>query len=201
MKTKEFTENGIKHIVETSPVVVSEIRKSDYKDEFKAILKQTVKTTSYYPTKSVSNEFQDNIFDLEDFGITSEPYESERVSVAFLTVPEGTTVESLTKKLERFPDACVYRILSNSPILTQAQERSIKIGQKTYDDYANTQVIRSGGEDSKLVLDKNGKVQYKVVFFSSTEKADIDKRTKDPEDMYLSEELEAEYNEALLITA
>ena len=211
MKTKIEERNGIKSTIEIGNIEVTEIKVSDYqkKGTKTAVLKQTVKISSLYPAKSVSNNLQDNIFSLEEFGkdFVTEPYVSTRVNVAFMDVPEASTIESVTKKLAALPNAVLYRIMGNKPILNNNQEYAIEEGLKTMDDFAKSQVVRYGADDDKghkkgdLILDKYGKIQYKVTYFSATEKEDIDLRNADPSDFYVSPELEVEYNEALLLTA
>ena len=212
MKTKIEERNGIKSTIEIGDIEVVELKIADYqkKGTITAVLKQTIKTSSLYPAKSVSNNLQDSIFSLEEFGkdFVTEPYVSTRVNTAFVNVPKDSTIESVTKKLaEEFPDAVLYRIMSNRPILNNNQEYAIEEGLKTIDDFAESQVVRYGADDDKghkkddLILDKHGKIQYKVIYFSATEKEDIDLRNADPSNFYVSPELEVEYNEALLLTA
>ena len=211
MKTKIEERNGIKSTIEFGNIEVAELKVSDFqkKGTKTAVLKQTVKTTSLYPAKSVSNNLQDNIFGLEEFGadFVTEPYVSTRVNVAFMDVPEASTIESVKAKLAAFPNATLYRIMANKPILNSNQEYAIKQGLKTMDDFANAQAVKYGQDDDKghvkgnLILDKHGKVQYKVTYFSTTEKEDMDLRNDIPDDQYLTPELELEYNEALLLTA
>lgn len=198
MKTEEKNNNGIKIVVNKYPIEVSEVKVSDFQKAgtMTAILKQTIETISTYPTKSVSNDKQDNIFSIEDFNFDEgESFTSTRTNVAFLDVPEGNTVESVKLKLGNFPNACIYRELANEPILTSGQKYAIKQGLKTMDDFANAQAIRDS--NGVLILDKNGKIQYKAVYFSAQEKDDVDRRTSD-DIFYMSPELELEYNQAIL---
>lgn len=209
MKTKIEERNGIKSTIVFGNIEVAELKVSDFqkKGTKTAVLKQTVKTTSLYPAKSVSNNLQDNIFGLEEFGadFVGEPYVSERTNVAFMDVPEASTIETVKAKLALFPKATLYRIMANKPILNSNQEYAIKQGLKTMDDFANAQAVKYGQDDDKghvkgnLILDKHGKVQYKVTYFSTTEKEDMDLRNDIPDDQYLTPELELEYNEALLL--
>ena len=211
MKTKIEERNGIKSTIEFGDIEVAELKVSDFqkKGTKTAVLKQTVKTTSLYPAKSVSNNLQDNIFSLEEFGadFVGKPYVRERTNVAFMDVPEASTIETVKAKLALFPNATLYRIMANKPILNSNQEYAIKQGLKTMDDFANAQAVKYGQDDDKghvkgnLILDKHGKVQYKVTYFSTTEKEDMDLRNDIPDDQYLTPELELEYNEALLLTA
>ena len=204
MKTIELEKNGIKTIIEKSEVEVTDLEVSNFqkKGTKTATLKQTIKTTSYYPTKKITSNMQDNIYDLSDFGedFKPEPYENTRVAVAFLNeVPEKETLENMQRKMKNFPNACIYRVLRNEPFLTDNQIYAVEKGLKTKAEFAEKQVVRNA--EGKLVLDKNGKVQYKCSFFSSTEKEDLDWRTEDPEDMYMTDSIELEYNEAILLSA
>jgi hypothetical protein len=188
-----------------SPITVAEIRVSDWQKAGTktAVLKQSIKTISSYPTKTVTSDMQDSIFSLQDFGFETQDFVSERTYVAFIAVPENATVESVTAQLAKFPKASLYRVLSNEPILTNNQKNAIERGLRTLDEFANSQVLRYGEGTEKagqLLLDSNGKVQYKAVYFASQGHEDIDLRTQD-ERMYLSPELEVEYNESILVNA
>ena len=197
--------NAIKTTVTKSSISVAEVKVSDFQKAGTktAVLKQTVNTKSIYPSKSVSSDMQDNIFGMQDFGFEEQEFDSSRTNVAFLDVPENATVESVTTQLNKFPGATLYRVMSNEPILTDKQKYAISQGLKTMDEFANSQVVRYGegsGNAGELLLDSNGKVQYKAVYFSTKPKEDIDLRTSSDE-MYLSPELEMEYNEAILASA
>ena len=195
--------NAISNIVTRSAIIVEEVKVSNFQKEGTktAVLKQTIETISKYPSKSVSSDKQDNIFSMSDFGFEEQEFTSTRTNVAFMDVPENSTIESVQAQLAKFPEACIYRILSNEPILTSNQKYSIDAGLKTLDDYANSQVVRYGEGSPKagdLLLDAMGKVQYRSVFFSAKGKADVDERTEDNK-MYLSKELELEFNESMLV--
>ena len=195
--------NAISNIVTRSAIIVEEVKVSNFQKEGTktAVLKQTIETISKYPSKSVSSDKQDNIFNMSDFGFEEQEFTSTRTNVAFMDVPENSTIQSVEAQLAKFPEACIYRILSNEPILTSNQQYSIDAGLKTLDDYANSQVVRYGEGSPKagdLLLDAMGKVQYRSVFFSAKGKADVDDRTEDNK-MYLSKELELEFNENILV--
>ncbi len=195
--------NAISNIVTRSAIIVEEVKVSNFQKEGTktAVLKQTIETISKYPSKSVSSDKQDNIFNMSDFGFEEQEFTSTRTNVAFMDVPENSTIQSVEAQLAKFPEACIYRILSNEPILTSNQQYSIDAGLKTLDDYANSQVVRYGEDSPKagdLLLDAMGKVQYRSVFFSAKGKADVDDRTEDNK-MYLSKELELEFNENILV--
>ena len=178
MNTQVSEERGIRREVKTSPIAVSRVYAANYQKEgtLTAELKQTITVDSYYPAKSVSNNLQDNIFSLEEFGkdFVTEPYVSTRVNTAFVDVPETSTIESVTKKLAALPNAVLYRIMGNKPILNNNQEYAIEEGLKTMNDFAKSQVVRYGADDDKghkkgdLILDKYGKIQYKVTYFSNS---------------------------------
>ncbi|HHT96395.1 MAG TPA: hypothetical protein GXZ90_00690 [Clostridiales bacterium] len=196
------TNNAVSTEVIKSALVVEEVKVSNFQKAGTktAVLKQTIETISKYPTKSVSSDKQDNIFSMQDFGFEEQKFTSVRTNVAFLDVPENSTIESVEVQLRKFPNACLYRIISNEPILTDKQKYSISAGLKTMDDYANSQVIRFGEgspDAGELILDSNGKVQYRAVYFSATEKEDMDLRTHD-EVNYMSKEIELEFNESIL---
>ena len=196
------TNNAVSTEVNKSALIVEEVKVSNFQKAGTktAVLKQTIETISKYPTKSVSSDKQDNIFSMEDFGFEEQEFTSVRTNVAFFDVPANSTIESVEAQLRKFPKACLYRIISNEPILTDKQKYSISAGLKTMDDYANSQVIRFGEgspDAGELILDNNGKVQYRAVYFSATEKEDMDLRTHD-EVNYMSKEIELEFNESIL---
>ena len=196
------TNNAVSTEVRKSALIVEEVKVSNFQKAGTktAVLKQTIETISKYPTKSVSSDKQDNIFSMEDFGFEEQEFTSVRTNVAFLDVPANSTIESVEAQLKKFPKACLYRIISNEPILTDKQKYSISAGLKTKDDYANSQVIRFGEgspDAGELILDSNGKVQYRAVYFSATEKEDMDLRTHD-EVNYMSEKIKEEFNESIL---
>lgn len=198
-KKTNYENGNVKIEVTRYPIEISEIRVSDFqkKGTKTAILKQKVETKSFYPSAQVSNEFQDNLFTTEDFGFEDKVFTNTRTNVVFLDIPEDTTSKQLQARLDKFPEATLYRVLSNRPILTSNQEYAIKEGLRTLDDFAHSQVIRDG-ETQSLILDNNGNIQYRVTFFSLLDKQDVDGRNGD---VYMSEELEAEYNAALLVNA
>lgn len=184
-----------------STISVARVYQAEYDKErtITAELKQTVTTKSYYPTKSVSNSLQDNIFETTDFGFQEQEYESKDTRVAWILVPVDSSVETVTKQLETFPQANIYKVLSNHPILTEEDKFAIEDPtlQVTKESIANKQAVRYPKEHEKageLVLDVYGKIQYRRTAFSKAGSVDIDSRTKDPADCYLTDELKAELN-------
>lgn len=191
--TKNVTKSGIE---------VFRVYESEWQKEgtLTAELKQTVKTVSLYPSKSVSNNMQDNIFGNEEFGFENKEYVNEETRVAWIDVPLGSTVESVVEKLNKFPAATIYKVLSNKPILNDSQVYAIKAELTTQDVIGDRQVVRYPKEHEdagSLVLDNNGKIQYRVACFKTTATEDIDARTAEMQDVYMTPNVAAEFNEAV----
>lgn len=160
-----------------------------------AELRQTVTTKSYYPSKQIKNELQDNIYGQGDFGFEEQEYVNTEQRVSWIDVPSGTTQEQVQQKLGTFEGANLYRILSNHPILTSSQVYAINNGLTTKDAIAESQIVRfpEGSENAgKIALDPNGKPQYRGVYFSAEGKGDVDNRTAVADDFYASEALQVE---------
>ena len=183
------------------PIEVTRVYKSDWQKEgtMSAEMKQTIETISSYPTKSVRNEAQDNIFANEDFGFAAQNYTSSETRVAWIDVPENSTVEIVKAQIAKFPGATIYKVLSNKPILTSDQKYAVNVSKvTTVDVIASRQAVRypETHDDAtlrgKLILDQNGKIQFRVSYFSNKEREDVDMRTTDPADFYVPEDLKAE---------
>lgn len=184
------------------PIEFSRFFLNDFQKEGSktAEIKQKVETKSYYPSKKIDSNFQDNLFTEEEFGYGEQEFKSTETRVAWLIVPNNTSEEVFNTKLKAATDkgATIYRVLSNKPILDENQLYGIKQGLRTMDDYANSQAVRipenndtlANGTAGKLLLDGNGKVTYRRTFFSTVAKEDMDLRNTT--DSYLSPELEAE---------
>lgn len=190
-------DNAVRKESKKSEIEISRVYKSDYQKEgtLTAELKQTVTTKSYYPSKSVSNNMQDNIFGMADFGFEEQKFNNVETRVAWIDVPESSTNETIKAQLAKFPKAELYKVLSNKPIITDAQQYAIDQNIVTLDVFANRQAVRYPAghpQEGELALDAKGKVQYRAVFFAKELKEDIDYRTEDPSDFYVSSELEAE---------
>lgn len=195
------------------PMLVSRVYKSDYQKEgtMTAEIKQTVETKSFYPSKSVSSDLQDNPFDLEAFGFEAKEFESSSVRVAWIDVPADATKELVEAKIATLPKARLYRILSNHPILSDRQQYAIEnpiegaTTRLTLEGVADRQAVRYPKDHPThaglLIPDVNGKPQYKAVFFTSTFKEDVERRTEDVKDFYASptmlEELTGTINQSL----
>lgn len=190
---KGIMENGIKQVRKVGPIKVERIEASEFQKEnsLTAMLVQEIETISSYPSKRVSNSLKGNIFSSEDFGYESQDFTNIEKRVAFILVPENTTVESLEEVLAKHPDACLYRTLSNEPILDEGQKYMIQTGQRTLDFFADSQAVRDS-ETGELILDKNGNVQYRRVEFWPEKREDVDLRTTDKNRIFVSENIMAE---------
>lgn len=198
--TATVADDRIKKEVTTSNVSATKVYKSEWQKEGTetAELRQIVKTISLYPTKSVSNDLKDNIFDTKAFGFEEKPYENIETRVGWMDVPVGTTPEKVNELLTKFPGACLYKMLSNKPILTSDQKYAIDNNITTPEIIAARQAVRYSethdvvAQRGQLIPDVNGKVQYRAIFFSKTARADVDSRTQDPADFFASVELQTE---------
>ncbi len=197
---------NIRKEVVISALSVSKVSKSDFQKEgtLTAELRQTVETTTFYPSKSIANSLNGNIFAMNDFGFEEQNFPNKETRVAWIDVPETSTVEAVTGKLKEFEGAVLYRILSNKPIIADTEQHAIDnpdFPNVTIDTFANKQVVRipKGAENEGQLALINGKLQYRRIAFSKIPKEDIDSRTSDPSDFYASPELKAELNNTVHI--
>jgi hypothetical protein len=200
------TKNGVRKEVVVSALEVTKVYKSDYQKEgtLTAELRQVTTTLSYYPTKSIVNSLNDNIFGMTDFGFKeSAPYESKETRVAWIDVPENSTVESVQNQLKNFPESTLYKMLSNFPIVTEEEQYAIDNPDLdvSLDTFAKRQVVRhsQSSETPGMLALVNGKVQYRRIAFSKTKVEDIDTRTNDPVDFYATPQITAELNNIVFI--
>lgn len=189
-------EQGKRVEVSKSSLEISRVHATQWQKEgtLTAEIKQTVTTKSFYPSKSVSNNFQDNPFSTSEFGFSEKEFVSNSKRVVWVDVPMDSTLESVTAKLAALPEATIYRIYANKPIISDNQNYAISAGLTSMEAIAEKQVIRYGEGDvnaGKLIL-KNGKPQYKADFFKSTVTADQDLRTEDPADYYATSAMKVE---------
>ena len=137
---------------------------------------------------------QSNVFSMEDFGFSGQDFTNKEVRMAWIPIPVGTTVEQVQAKIAQLTGACIYKVMSNEPILDENQIYSINSGQRTKNDYANSQVIRfpKGNEkEGQLCLTSGGAVQYRRTFFWHEDRLDIDTRNANAE-CFMSPEIMAE---------
>ena len=184
--------NAIREEIKRKPVTFSRLFKSAVQKAGSITIevKQEIKKISYYPSKKFGNNLQDSLFSDSEFGVKEEAYEAIEKRVAWIQAPDGVTEQQVLKRLADNPQGCIYKILSNAPILSDNQKIAIKNGLKTMDDFAMTQCVRypdSHEKGGELILDATGKIQYKQTFYSKDAKNDIDLRGNG--DVYAPEEL------------
>ena len=193
----------IRKEVQVGQLTVSRVFQNMYQKEgtVTAELRQAVVTKSYYPSKQIANEMQDNIYGQGDFGFEEQEYTNTENRVSWIDVPVGTTKEQVEQKLATFQAAGLYRVLSNHPILTSSQVYAVNNGITTKEIIAESQIVRfpEGAENAgKIALDLNGKPQYRGIFFATNigegegAKHDIDSRTTVPEDYFASDAIKME---------
>lgn len=199
METVQNTDQRVRKVVVKEPLEISRVYAATFQKEgtLTAELKQTIETTSFYPSKSVSNNLQDNPFATADFNFAEQEYSSKETRVAWVPVPVGSTVESVAAKITSLENACIYKILANKPILSEDQKYALSATPPltTMDAIADRQAVRYSATDPKagqLILDPNGKPQYKATYFKSSLQEDMDLRTVEPGDFYASVEMKVE---------
>ena len=202
MNTNQTTPSGVRHESFKGAITLDKISTSEYQKEgtMTAQIRQEILTKSYYPSKKVSSNLQGGLFEAKDFGFEEQEFQSKETRVAFIPVPVGSSVEAITAKLDSAhkAGACIYRVLSNQPILDENQKYAVKNGITTVDVFANSQAVRypegtlinNVDVSGKLTLDKAGDVQYRKTYFWLTNMEDVDVRGQ--EVPYLSPELKAE---------
>lgn len=199
MENSTNNSTGVRKVSTVGQLDVSRVYTNTFQKEGTqtAELRQTVVTDSFYPSKQIANEMQDNVFGQADFGFEEQKFTNNETRVSWIDVPVGTTVEQVKARLAQKPGATLYRVLSNHPTLTSNQLYAINNGVTTKAIIAENQIVRypegaENGNAGKVALDPNGKPQYRAIFFSIDGKADIDNRTAIAEDFYVSEAIKAE---------
>ena len=185
--------------VKRSKLSFSRLYKASYQKAGSKTLevKQLITTISHYPSKKYNSNLQDGLFTESEFGAETNSYTTEETRVAWILVPENKTETEIKLMLNNFPNACIYKVLSNEPILDENQKQSIASGLKVKADFANAQVVRYGDNHEnagQLILDADGNVQYRRTFFSKEVKADEDYRGNGQ--VYMSREIELEFEGA-----
>lgn len=206
-------ENSIEKSTVKSKVSVSRVYKAHYQKSgtTTAELKQTVEEISLYPDKTIRDELQGNVFDLEEYVQEKKEFKKTRTDVTWIDVPDGLSVESVVARLQQYPNATLYRILSNHPIMSESLEKYYQglidsdqeaLALQIKNRIANSQVLRyhttsldDGHFKDDLILDKFGKPQYKACFLDETgKKVDTDLKTEDPTDYYATVEVRMSMN-------
>lgn len=195
----EIMENSYNKIIVTrDKIFVSRIFESKFQkgNTLTAELKQTVHSSiTYPPKKSVANKVLDNPFLNEES--VGKTFTRSKTFVAFLDVDEDLSIEDAQKVIDNYPNAIIYKILSNHPILTSSQRLALdsmedkELRQQRYDLIANRQLIVKKG---RIILDSFGKPQYLATFYSNDFKEDEDHRNSNPEDYYKNKYVETHLN-------
>lgn len=189
--------SGIRKETKKSKIVAEKLYVSNFQKPgtLTAQIRQQIETKSFYPSKKVDSDMQANIFSAADCGFGEQEFTSTEERVAWIPVPSTIKLAEVQAKLDAaFANgACIYRVLSNQPILDENQKYGITQGLVTKDHLANSQVVRypedHATEPNGLVKDKAGNVQYRRTFFWNSAKEDVDARDGQ---VYLSAELKAE---------
>lgn len=174
--------NASREVSTKGKVTFSRLYKSEYQKEgsLTVEVKQIITKKSYYAAKKYNSDLQDNLFSDEEFGAEEKEYSSTETRVAWIQVP-STTTEAQVKQmiLKLASTACIFKILSNAPILDSNQQKAIDNNLKSLEDFSDAQVARypRGSEkEGQVILDDNSKVQYRRTLFSKIHKEDIDLR-------------------------
>jgi len=202
---EKSNQSAIKTVLKRNPITVD---KEPYDGLYpkegvqQAQLRQVIDKEDTYPSSSVTNNLDGNIFDISAFTeMKGQVYTNKEPRVIWLPVPTGTTKAKLEAMLAAKPEACIYKMLSNHPILSDDDKRAIKnIADATMDRFAKSQLVvyPSGHEDAgSPILDPNNKVQYRRLCFSPVLKEDIDLRTPETLDYYATPETEALLNDEI----
>lgn len=208
---KTVPTTGIRTETKKDPIALSRIFSGDFEKKDKsgkeitktAELRQVITTKSFYPSKKVESNLQNGLFSIDKFDIEEQVFDSVEQRVTWIPVPVNATEELVKKALETdiANGATLYKVLSNKPILDENQEQAIKLGFRTYDDFANSQAVRfpetHETTPNELILDKNGNVQYRRVFYWKTPHEDVDLR--DTSKVYVTTEMEVELHGASVL--
>lgn len=161
-------------------------------------VKQIINTVSSYPSKKFNSNLQDGLYSEAEFGGEVTEFTSTETRVAWILVPETKTETEIRTMLSTLPNACIYKVLSNEPILDDNQKQAIVNGLKAKADFANAQAVRYGDTHEnagQLILDADGNVQYRRTFFSKEVREDEDYRGNGQ--VYMSREIEMEIDGAI----
>lgn len=198
------TGNAIRTTTSKDEITLDNIHVNDFQKAGTktAQLRQRIVTTSYYPSKKVDSNLQQNPFAASDFGFAEQVFESIEERMAWLLIPENSTEDALKVKLAvaNKNGATIYKVLSNSPILDENQAYAVKQGIRTKDQFAVKQLTRypknakndEAGLTGKLILDKAGNVQYRRTYLWLTPMTDKDVRGSVDFPVYVPKEIEAE---------
>ena len=201
--TMENNQSNRNLVIEDTPLRVTSVFKGKYQKEGTVSIevRQEVQTT--YPAMQLNNSLSDNPFKIGDFGNTEGKTYTEKRVAWINPAPEGTTMEKATENLAESPEARIYKLISNRPILTPGDQALIDDpnSELTIEKKAMSQLIVYGDGHAKAgqpVL-KDGKPQYSRKELSLEGKADVDHRTSAPGDFYASPEIQALLDGVVLV--
>lgn len=148
-------------------------------------LRQAV--TTIYESARAGNSANDTIFDNEEFDFAeAASFESSRV--AFMDAPlsldpdNEESLKQVQERLDKCPNARLYRTLSLKPILTSEQKSWMMNLDSEEEKKEFLELIKNRqriiDENEQPVLYK-GQFQYGVTNFSATGKEDVDTREEE----------------------
>lgn len=171
-------------------------------------LRQQVETIDYYPAKKAHNEFSAGLFGADEFGFEEQEFKNIEQRVAWENVPESATEEVIRQRIAMLNEqkGRIYKVLSNSPILGPDEMSAIETGivsngvlttgEEILEKIAKRQAVRYPADHqttpNQLILDINGKVQYRRMGVKNSEVEDSDLRDADPAKGFLTTEMAAE---------
>lgn len=163
-----------------APISVDEIKESLKGDREQAQIRQIV--TSVFPSGKVGTSLSDSLFDQDEFSFDEVEYDENRVT--WIDVPTGTSKEEAEERIKKFPEACIYKVLSSKVILTTEQESAILAGLTSKAIIEARQKVVYGELDKEgnanpkagQLITWGGKPQYRTMAFSKEHKSDIDLR-------------------------
>lgn len=179
------------------PITVERVEPHKFKKDLMTImLKQQVTTTTYYPGAAINNSLNSSLFGEKTSNTTPESYPSVENRYALVNTENvDVTVEQAQEALKNMPNAVLYKILSNHPILSAEDKAAIESSDINFTkvDLALKQITRypKGHDLEGEVIVKDGKVMYRRICFSDVAQEDIDKRNNDISDQYMPEEIES----------
>lgn len=210
-------ENSIEKKTTKGQITVSRVYRANYQKSgtLTAEMKQEVTEVTLYPDKVIRDDLQGNIYDIAEYNQDKKEFKKSRIDVTWIDVPDTESVESVKARLSQYPNATLYRVISNHPIMSESTQKYIQnlidtgqeaMAKKVKDRMANSQVLRyretspdDGHYKGELILDKFGKPQYKYCFLDETgTKEDIDLKTEDPQDFYTTVEIHMSLNNIVI---
>jgi hypothetical protein len=200
---EEDAPKGIRKEVSATALGVDKIYVATWQKEGTktAQLRQVVTTKSFYPSKKIDSSHQDNPFEIAEFGFEEKDYTATDKRVTWINIPEIIT--DIADVLAKFPEgSMLYRVMSNRPTITDHQAHTIDTGILTLEQIADKQIVKYGDTHEKagqIILDPNGKPQYRSIFYSNTPVKDVDNRTETADDFYATPAVQAVISGASVI--